>query len=257
MTRASGPLSLLVLLGALACEGRDVVVFDLQGGGGPASAGGPTGGRPGSTDSSGSPPAAAGSDAGLGGSLGASGAANDGGDAAGTAGSGALTAGTGGGGPRLCTENADCGPGWACERDGCNVPTGECVPFDAFCSPDPAPVCGCNGISYWNDCLRINAGAQLAGPGQCKGNACRCEVGADCGVPNASCSHLLPPGAMCGHGQGACWVLPAGCPPGVDPKLFRECKPTDQGVPGACVGGCKAIASERSYVELRHGETCD
>ena len=258
MRRALG-INLSILLGALACEGREVLVFDLPGGSS-ASAGVATlAGSSGSAGASagaalgGSSSNVAGSESGSGGSNGGAG-----GDIAGGEGGSVVgTAGGGGAAPRPCIGKGDCGPGWACQRGGCDTPLGECVPFDHFCSPDPVPVCGCNGVTYWNDCLRINAGAQLAGPGPCKANACSCEVSSDCGVPYASCSHLLPPGETCGHGIGTCWMVPFGCPPNADKKLWRECKPPDQGPPGPCVDTCNAIASGRTYAELRRGDTCN
>jgi hypothetical protein len=76
-------------------------------------------------------------------------------------------------------------------------------------------------------------------------------------VPYASCSHLLPPGEMCGHGMGACWVLPPQCEPSADSKMWRECKPPEPGQIPGCLDTCQAIASEHTYAELHRDEVCN
>lgn len=269
MTRSS--LSVLLLAAAslaLACEGREIAVFELPavvvggagaggGAGAAAMAGSPSnagvGGTRGDVMTAGSSSGA--SDAG--GSLSTSaGSAGDGnGNANGNGNDG--MAGGGGGGPPPCGADSDCMPGWLCEKRGCESLTGVCVPWPVFCPPNPAPVCGCDGVTYWNDCIRLQSHARLQAFDQCRATACTCEVGADCMVPYASCSHLLPPGEMCGHGMGACWVLPPDCESIADSKMWRECKPPDVGEVPACLNTCQAIATEHSYAELHRNESCN
>lgn len=244
------------LLVAVACDGREVTVFDLPGVAGLAGAAGSAGAvaAPGGGTAGGVASAGAGGGGAFAGSGGVDSVSGAGGapDAAGAAG--------GGGSSASCSSDDDCMPGWLCEIEGCEATTGNCVPWPPLCKPDPAPVCGCNGVTYWNDCIRLQSRARLAAPDQCRATACTCEVGADCMVADtvASCSHLLPPGATCGHGMGSCWVLPAQCPSNADSKMWRECKPPDAGgPPPACVDTCTAIASERPFAELRRGEPCN
>lgn len=49
---------------------------------------------------------------------------------------------------------------------------GTCVPWPERCPLFFDPVCGCDGVTYGNDCERIRAGAVLAHKGACK---CACE----------------------------------------------------------------------------------
>lgn len=264
MRRAGWQLLSLASLSLAACDGREMSVFEL-----PAHVVGGAGSAAGSSASAGSAgkdTASAGSSAGTdavtsgsgnGGATGGGGGSPS--PAGGSAGSSANTAGTpASGGGVSCGDKLDCMPGWICEKQGCDTPSGVCVPWPPACFPNYNPVCGCDGVTYWNDCLRLRSGARLAGPDICRAGACTCEVGSDCNVPYASCSHLLPPGeTMCGHGEGACWVLPPQCPPPPqDAKLWRECKPPDQGGMGGCLDMCSAIATEHSYAELHRGDVC-
>jgi hypothetical protein len=251
---ALGRLALAASLAAIACEGRQVEVFEL-----PTRAGvGDPGGSAGSTDVGGAGAAGTSvtpSTSGSGGSVPTAGSLGGGGVSTSFGGM------FGGGGVPVttCASETDCMPGWVCDKQGCETPTGVCVPWPIFCPPDPAPVCGCNGVTYWNDCIRLQSPnpTAFASPDQCRATACTCEVGTDCMVAYASCNHLLPPGEMCGHGMGACWVLPPKCAPDPDSKLWRECKPPDVGEVPQCLDTCNAIATEHTYAELHRGDTCN
>lgn len=229
-------------LGSTACQARDVAVFDL-----PASAGGESGTA---SDAAGSATAGFAGEASSGAAAGGApttpplGAAGSEPIGPATGGGGML--GMGGGDAKPCRGNEDCG-GWLCERSGCEATTGYCAPPTVICLPDPTPVCGCDGITYWNDCIRQQTGVPLAGPGECGAAARDCETGGDCGVPGASCSHLVAFGDMCGRSRGSCWVLPPECLPSADRRHWQECGlPGPPGAPTApCQTTCEAIASER------------
>ena len=66
-----------------------------------------------------------------------------------------------------------CGTGEVCDlRDPtCAVADleGLCVPGPLPCPMGGNPVCGCDGVTYPNDCARLNAGATLAHTGACVG----------------------------------------------------------------------------------------
>lgn len=250
--------SAALLLALAACRGREVTVFDM-----PMVAGssGATGALVAGGGASGSP--SSGGYGGVGGIGGAAGAAGTAGTPeAGAAGS--VTGGSGGdagmagaGGTPSgmpCYTNDDCA-GWICEKPGCDAPMGVCLPRPVFPPPDPDPVCGCDGVTYWNDDIRKTFGTTLASIGECGETACACDTGADCDVPYASCSHLLPRGEMCGKGMGACWVLPPQCVETGDPMRWRECRPPDApDPPPPCVDTCVAIRSERPHATPHHDE---
>ena len=66
-----------------------------------------------------------------------------------------------------------CGRGERCEHPAgsCRIADveGICEPIPEICNRIFAPVCGCDGMTYGNDCERERAGAQLAYEGQCRG----------------------------------------------------------------------------------------
>jgi len=45
---------------------------------------------------------------------------------------------------------------------------GTCVSRPRVCDPIYAPVCGCDAVTYGNDCTRLAAGATLAHVGECQ-----------------------------------------------------------------------------------------
>ena len=62
-----------------------------------------------------------------------------------------------------------CPEGETCDVRVCwTDATGTCVPDPDMCADIMAPVCGCNGVTYSNDCERIDAGAALDYDGECE-----------------------------------------------------------------------------------------
>jgi hypothetical protein len=104
-------------------------------------------------------------------------------------------------------------------------------------------VCGCDGITYWNDCVRRQIGTTMASVGECSVTACACKIDEDCLQEGASCAQLVQGSDMCHGDIGACWVLPPQCMPNQgDPPVWQECKPPDA-PPAPCVDTCLAIRS--------------
>jgi hypothetical protein len=153
-------------------------------------------------------------------------------------------AGGEGGAASDCTSSDDCPVSWVCIKADCAASGGVCEPRPVFCPPEPKPVCGCDRVTYWNDCVRRQSGALAATDGECRANALPCATGADCGVANASCARLVPKGEPCEEDPpGVCWVTPAVCDPNADSLRWHECGPHAPDPP-PCMDTCQAIVSE-------------
>lgn len=74
-----------------------------------------------------------------------------------------------------------CPEGESCDVRVCwPYATGTCVPDPGICTDVWRPVCGCDAVTYSNDCERINAGAALDYDGECE-TPCKpdCHTGTD------------------------------------------------------------------------------
>jgi len=110
----------------------------------------------------------------------------------------------------------------------CELPAGECSSADlqgtcvetgGFCPLFYDPVCGCDGVTYGNDCERQRAGAQKDHDGACRKP--RCETACDCyRVPGLvfedSCPLMCPNcGSYWSCRDGACVEQCGQIPPDV------------------------------------------
>lgn len=140
-----------------------------------------------------------------------------------------------------CNTSEDCEPNAYCSRAACSDPTGTCILRPIVCDAGYDPHCGCDAVTYWNDCLRQRAGTTGATSGQCSVDPAPCGGPAPpCPVPGASCAHLVPPNGPCPQQfPGVCWLLPDTCPAGVPPGAWVQCG----SAPPVCTDTCTAILS--------------
>jgi hypothetical protein len=113
-----------------------------------------------------------------------------------------------------------CPTGSFCELSSCGPDSsGVCKPQPDLCAAQSAPQCGCDGITYSNECLRQAAGASLDHDGACgKGDACS-NAGGYCAMGD-----LVPP--MCKPGYAE---FPAGTASGVCGTMGICCAPLGGG----------------------------
>ncbi len=66
-----------------------------------------------------------------------------------------------------CWDNSDCDKGYYCSFEPCAIETGSCKIMPEVCLTDWDPVCGCNGLTYSNDCSAAAAGMSVDYEGEC------------------------------------------------------------------------------------------
>lgn len=149
-----------------------------------------------------------------------------------------------------CATNDDCSPNAFCEKPSCSDALGACSARPLACGePGPAaPVCGCDHLNYWNDCLRRQSGVASSTPSECTVPVvCDHIPETECGVSGASCAHLYPnpPMGKCPPPDtqpGICWVLPPTCPADPSGPRWTSCKKgPGPGSGGGCLPTCEAI----------------
>ena len=104
-----------------------------------------------------------------------------------------------------------CGGGQVCDISGCAAGAGgTCVDRPTMCADVYSPVCGCDAVTYPNDCERLAAGAALLGEGVCGAGCLDSDL-----EPNDSPQTATSlDGALNGHPQGVSLYGVEICAPG-------------------------------------------
>jgi hypothetical protein len=142
-----------------------------------------------------------------------------------------------------CASITDCPQGTYCEKETCDSPSGTCTFYPAECPSVEMPVCGCDGVTYFDHCLRQIWGVPSETMGPCMAFTC----GGPSNNPCPADSHCAQLGGGPGHcspmAEGNCWVLPPQCPsPSEGGNLWDSCQPGQH-----CLDTCEAVLMGGSY----------
>lgn len=238
------------LAAALSCGGEGELASSSGAAGSGASGG--------QTSSAQGPAGGHGGDAGAGGTISANGGnAGEGGQAPGgsggaVGGSGGAggSGGTGGGGSNgelgdPCVWGTDgCISGLYCQASGCGA--GTCQPPLNLAAQTQIydPVCGCDGVHYFNATIAESRSMAISHAGVCTANeevACD-KVATPC-AGGLSCSIAVADAASCAPlTAGVCWGAPITC--GTGQPLARGCVAM-----GDCANKCALIRSQNAWHE--------
>ncbi len=177
-------------------------------------------------------------------------------------------------GPSSCggIRGEQCPDGLVCDRSdqricGADIP-GVCIaPRDGNCPENVEPVCGCDGITYNNDCERTLAYVGLNHEGPCQGSACggadrlECGDGQVCDLSHhRQCADDLEGNCVVPEEERAC---PANYAPvcGCDGRSYgNDCLRRTAYVAldhqGACNQGAQACGGQRD-LPCPRGQVCD
>jgi len=111
-----------------------------------------------------------------------------------------------------------CDPDLYCQAEGCGEGTCQPVLDPSAQTPAHAPVCGCDGISYFNPSIAASFGVAVAHGDPCEENeqvACHkddnpCPDGRFCTRRVATVAGCL----LTPNQGGVCWGVPINCDPG-------------------------------------------
>ncbi len=175
--------------------------------------------------------------------------------------------------PGLCVircegpSGAPCPDGTVCdglpERCDATLDDGICVPVPEVCPDHIRPVCGCDGVTYANNCERLKAGVRLAHFGECK-HECSYDDSGHSDCPNTAFCEQRPgvcrePGSL-----GICVEIPLVCTDQWDPvcgcdgvTYGNDCERMAAGAGKRHHGECQALCGGIAGIPCNDGEVCE
>jgi len=146
-----------------------------------------------------------------------------------------------------CVDSITCPTTHFCSK-ACGSATGSCIPRPPS-STLYDPVCGCDGITYWNPAIAVAKGASTNHAGPCgPDEAMKCGTGVSCDS-GARCVLIVTTDGDCSSSSktGRCWRIPSS----------PTCPGSAGSTPGAraCGGGgcdtlCNAVKSGETLYDF-------
>jgi hypothetical protein len=139
-----------------------------------------------------------------------------------------------------CAWGDDCGVGYYCFAPGCGA--GDCIlkPVPAGQPPEPVPVCGCDGATYWNKEVAASLGMSISAQGACA-TSIPCGPGRMC-PGSLKCNREVMDEPSCSpQALGECWGTALSCP--LDGPLGRACSN------GKCELQCSLLQSQNPWFQ--------
>jgi hypothetical protein len=181
----------------------------------------------------------------------AAGSGATGGGGAGAMGAAGGAAGSGGNATQPCTWSPAgdiCPSGSYCNPTGLDCLAGFCAPINEHETNEQAPVCGCDGVIYWNVSVAAARGMPVRSSGECtSAQQAFCGGLANLPCPNPgeqSCDYRTQEPTGCDDDVlGRCWALPVECPGTA--VTMRPCDPNQD----QCDTHCQAIRAQAIYYQ--------
>jgi hypothetical protein len=157
-----------------------------------------------------------------------------------------------------------CPDGTTCEGlpGHCDATTAEgiCVPVPTDCGDDERPLCGCDDVTYANECELLAAGARLDHLGPCEEIGCfgdeQCGEGLFCELPPETCDRVTDDGICIARPEACIALFDPVC--GCDGVTYgNDCERQRSGVPVAHRGACDRICGGIAGVLCPTGERCE
>lgn len=139
-----------------------------------------------------------------------------------------------------------CPAGKYCKAEGNGCGKGKCEAIPATEANNRAPVCGCDGITYWNVSVAAKRGMSVGKDngacGQQERVVCGGIAGPNC-PSNAKCNYRVGNQEDCKakDDTGVCWMTPQTCPAASVINRGVAC------TGGACQNECELINAQASW----------